>query len=357
LGDIYRDQDKLDDAIQWYHMAVELRPNSADKTKLSETERQRQSIAGGAQRARRAARGTGSLAAVTGLNTGTSNLMGVSPRRWLRGIWITSLAFLTIVLVALVAMQSQRHDIGTHNKTQASSSGFGSGLTPSGLPPLDLSQPPTSSSQQASGTTAGTGGGLGAAHLPHMADGSSGQASTAPLAPNVPTAPVLDVKPLESGALASGQAPRDHSVTVTPEPLQPMRLTGNLALLQVQNLGNGTAAVMVEAPRELATDASDTARELLVRNVFRSARTAFAGNNLYTRATVFIQTQIPAAGGEAVLMEAGLDRTAATEAMPDTDTLTSLTTRLQSLKWAAPAAAGAAATDTTGIEITTQPNR
>ena len=41
LGDIYRDQGKLDDAIQWYRMAVDLGANPTDEGKLRQLERER----------------------------------------------------------------------------------------------------------------------------------------------------------------------------------------------------------------------------------------------------------------------------------------------------------------------------
>src|SRR5476651_358161 len=45
LGDIYRDQGARDDAIQWYRMAADLRPNGPDAEKLSKLERERDHLA------------------------------------------------------------------------------------------------------------------------------------------------------------------------------------------------------------------------------------------------------------------------------------------------------------------------
>src|SRR5437899_8526742 len=45
LGDIYRDQGAMDDAIQWYRMAADLRPNGPDVEKLAKLEAERGRIA------------------------------------------------------------------------------------------------------------------------------------------------------------------------------------------------------------------------------------------------------------------------------------------------------------------------
>jgi hypothetical protein len=107
LGDIYRDQGRCEDAIQWYRMAVDLKPNPADEAKLRHLERERDR-----QRRRADPRfdSAGQIASSpVGQSgrptTGTTNLMGLSPRRWLRGITITSLAFAALVLILLIGMQ------------------------------------------------------------------------------------------------------------------------------------------------------------------------------------------------------------------------------------------------------------
>ena len=105
LGDVYRDQNRLDDAIQWYGMAVDLRPNPTDQAKLEQVKQQRErQRASDALRvsARIWHRRVGAIDRGTDLNTGTVNLMGVSPRRWLRGITTISVAFVMLALVALV---------------------------------------------------------------------------------------------------------------------------------------------------------------------------------------------------------------------------------------------------------------
>jgi hypothetical protein len=356
LGDIYRDQGKPDDAIQWYRMAVDLRPNPSDQAKLAEMERQRQRLdAAGNGKGRSARAKTDPLAAATGLNPGTTNLMGLSPRRWLRGIWIASLSFLVIVLAALIAVQSQRRGVAARNKTGAiAGTAFGSGISQSPLPQLDVQHRAAGSITSSVGVKAGpvAGGGLpsdqsGAGSVIRRVPASASPTLTAP-PQSLPTAPVIDVRPLETTSSAVGRAPRDSGVAS--DTLQPMPLTGGLRFDEVRYIGNNTAAVFVTAPQELMADAGETTRDLLIRNVYRAARTAFAQNSAFIRATVFVQTLVPAAGGDAVVLEAGVDRQTAAAATPDTDSLSSLIARLQPVKWAVPLAPGTTANDTPGSD-------
>src|SRR5436305_12264384 len=75
LGDIYRDQGLIDDAIQWYRMAADIRPTGPDAAKLEKLERERD----------RRATLTGPLAAASAggafepASGGTTQLMGYSP--------------------------------------------------------------------------------------------------------------------------------------------------------------------------------------------------------------------------------------------------------------------------------------
>jgi hypothetical protein len=344
LGDIYRDQGKPDDAIQWYRMALDLRPNPSDQAKLTALERQRQQAvaSGRGRKGRGVASNADPLAAATGLNTGTTNLMGLSPRLWLRGIWIASLSFLAIVLIALIAMRSPQGHLATAKGKSGitTSGGFGGNSTV--LPPLN--------SQRFSGLSAASshvGNALSAAqpsggsqlqHLP-----ANGAANATATGPTLPTAPVTNVRPMATQGdtgLAADRAPRDGSIGETHDMLQPMALTDNLRLGEVRYIGNNTAAVFVNAPQELTADFGDNTREMLIRNVYRAARTVFAQNSAYMHLNVFVQAQVPSAGGDAVLLEAGVDRQAATAAAPDTEPLNSLVTRLQSVKWAGPLSAG-----------------
>ena len=101
LGDIYRDQGAVDDAIQWYRMATDIRPNGPDARKLAKLE---------AERERRAAESgvlnpSMALAPSEGHSGGTTQLMGYSPKRWLNTLTIVSTCFLAAAILVLVALR------------------------------------------------------------------------------------------------------------------------------------------------------------------------------------------------------------------------------------------------------------
>jgi hypothetical protein len=96
LGDIYRDQNRLHDARQWYQMALDLNPDSAaDRAKLTEIERME-------------ARFSGADALPTppapplSDQVGTQKLLGVSPVAWVRGLTVVSVVF-ALAAFALIA--------------------------------------------------------------------------------------------------------------------------------------------------------------------------------------------------------------------------------------------------------------
>jgi len=111
LGDIYRDQGAIDDAVQWYRMATDLRPNGADAEKLRKLEELRELKA--AQ--------TGPLAAAAdsggaeSARGGTTQLMGYSPKRWLNTMTIVSACFLTATILVLFALRGAGNGRGIGN--------------------------------------------------------------------------------------------------------------------------------------------------------------------------------------------------------------------------------------------------
>lgn len=110
LGDIYRDQGRTEEALHWYRLAVDLAPNAADEAKLRQLEQQYERRQEHPDRAKQAARSAPpSFASGTNLPAaGTTNLMGVSPRLWLRGLTVVSLAFAALMLFALFQMRARR---------------------------------------------------------------------------------------------------------------------------------------------------------------------------------------------------------------------------------------------------------
>jgi hypothetical protein len=101
LGDIYRDQGELDDAVQWYRMAVDLRPKGPDLEKLQKLERERERLAAQSTILRPNAAAIGPE---TG-SVGTTQLMGYSPKRWLNTLTIASACFLAAVVIVLAIMR------------------------------------------------------------------------------------------------------------------------------------------------------------------------------------------------------------------------------------------------------------
>jgi hypothetical protein len=97
LGDIYREQGRLDEAAQWYQMALDLDPNSgADLAKLAAVEKQR------AKLAKQSAR-TGTTKPqrhMTGV-TGTQSLVGLSPAAFFKLVW-AMVAIFAVVVTALL---------------------------------------------------------------------------------------------------------------------------------------------------------------------------------------------------------------------------------------------------------------
>ncbi|HLJ53878.1 MAG TPA: tetratricopeptide repeat protein, partial [Chthonomonadaceae bacterium] len=97
LGDIYRDQGLVDDAIQWYRMAADLRPAGPDVEKLRKLEARRE------RSVQNATASAAATAVASGNPTGgTSLLMGYSPTRWLHGLTIASACFLAAIIVVLI---------------------------------------------------------------------------------------------------------------------------------------------------------------------------------------------------------------------------------------------------------------
>ena len=350
LGDIYRDQNRLDDAIQWYGMAVDLRPNPTDQAKLKQVvqardRRERANVL-------RVQRGYGDSSASaidigTDLNTGTQNLMGLSPRRWLRGITATSLAFIALVLIGLMwsGRQKQNMQIAKAPRTPAP---FGNGSFDLPAHRLDKTLPPDKAAQAANGNRIVITGGTGLAPdqnlhsttssvsprilpsatsnrpgstLPTFGSPAPGNANATPLL-NIPPAPVQDVRPLPASSSSSG------GVSALASPSAPSnRLTDGLQHQQTVNDGGVGATVLLSGAPSLVLDNSPRGQESLLRNVYRAARTAFANNSVLMRVKVFVETQTPTSG-QAVVLEAELDRSTANNANPDSDEAASLQNRL-----------------------------
>lgn len=133
LGDIYRDQGRLDDAAQWYQMALDLDPNSAsDRSKLADVERLRSEQASRKQVSPKPA--APSISSDPNEEPlGTQNLLGLNPVSWLRGLVIVAVAFAAILLVTVISIQRNR--TGTRATTPPTSGQNSAGIAVT-MPPL-----------------------------------------------------------------------------------------------------------------------------------------------------------------------------------------------------------------------------
>ncbi len=142
LGDIYRDQNRLDEAARWYRMALELSPNAFDRANLQKLERQinRRSLLVGTTASGSGA-GSGSESLTGSLAGGTGSLMGVSPQKWLKGITVSALGFLCLFVIYLMTIPT--HKIGVVPRAVSSEALVSTADNPSGAMPAAVLGGPT----------------------------------------------------------------------------------------------------------------------------------------------------------------------------------------------------------------------
>lgn len=339
LGDIYRDQGKWDDAMQWYRMALELEPTPGDAAKLRALET-------GKRPRLRAATPTGLLPSPMDalLKTGTTPLMNVSPRRWLRGITIASVLFLASVVTLLGYLQVRRHTLpgGTTR-----SSGFQS--DPTALQRLGQTAPakasvlrPAASPSSDTGFAPDQPASSTPAPLQQIIKKAQKPKTKAATKTEVAVAPPLDVRPLPDvaseasmGTTASGTAGGYAQAGFSglerapsaPETLLP----GGLRLLRMdKEASGGSATLFLAAPGALASNLNAASRDLLLRSTFRAARDAAQADGRLGRLTVLISA--PASGANNGLLEATLDASTALSANLNASADT-LAQQCVSLRW------------------------
>ena len=319
LGDIYRDQNKFEDAIRWYQMAVDLQPNAADDAKLRKLEQARDERNALAER-----RGyTGKLPEGADLAAdgtpaeGTATLMSISPRRWLRGITVVSLAFLSVVLIVLIQKQIALRgsdSVPRTSGTEGTSIAFAESGSGNVLPPAIVggASPGARSTGAPAPAIGGSGlapdlrnSGVSTSPIPPAAT-TEPPKPAAPAPPNLPTAAVSGVRPLPpagGGAVSLGTTGN--------------ALTGGMMMGAIHDDRNdGNATVIV-----LAQDVSAPGmRDHAIRNMIRAARTAFGNNSHLNRATVSIQTSANDSAAR-ILLSADVERSAISQSDPEHDSL------------------------------------
>jgi hypothetical protein len=332
LGDIYRDQGKLDDAIQWYRMAVDLRPNPSDEAKLRQTERERAKLfltsnGPAAANSRRLPLGLDG-----GLLTGTANLLGLSPRRWLRWITVVSVVFLAGMILVLLTLQGRHPAVSAVPQPVATMPpAVPAGGTQNLLPPpntqairhapgTEPSEPPVSAAGSGLAPDApGSSAPASPSKPPSSHDSSSPNKSDD--STDLPVAPINAVIPM---GWANGAALFDFGSSQWA--MENIALEGDMLVAQVQkDDSEGHAIIYVLA------SASHYARDPLVRNAYRAARAVFRNDSSLTRITILIQPDPRTTSDTTPLLYAELDRFAAEQVDPEKDSVDRLISYLRFL--------------------------
>jgi len=316
LGDIYRDQGKLEEAAQWYHLALDLNLNSVgDKVKLAEVEKQQ----------KKSVVSPGVVKQVPGPPTayGTQKLLGLPPSTWLQGITAVAVIFVVIVIGIAISMRSGRTDTETVSVPKAASGPVGTPIPSSGAPQVASQNPPTPRVQGPSPNPVVP---LSSGNMPlEFSDppqdpGPSPQDETADPAPSrttvVKTVPIGATdyeKSLRAFVAGNAQLTRDTVLgAVTVDPRHPR-----------------ASIVISIAPRR--SDLSVT-RGIAIRAATRVAAAAFAGDSVLNAITVNVRLK---SGGERfVPVFAGdADRNAA-QSLPENASLEQMMAAYSSYWWA-----------------------
>lgn len=312
LGDIYRDQGKFEDAVQWYRMAFDLGASPIDREKLEKAEKEIKLIL--AHRSSKNS-GSGKLSPLDdeSFASGTVNLLGISPQRWLRAITITSITCAILMVLGLSWLSiSRRH--------QSSPT----------LPPKDISTEAKDSSseknspllQETTGIRTGAVGGQGfrpdnlsarntANSLPAPINTiNSDRESSRARAFNVTPAPVNKVTPLPSilGQDVSGVGESSASMLLISR-ANPLTLSAGMNVVQaVPDRGNGTVSIQVAAISIGGEDSSSPSREQLVRTCYRASKAIFDTDSTLARATITIALENSSSSGDNRLAISEVDR-------------------------------------------------
>ncbi len=307
MGDICRDQGRLEDAAQWYRMALDIKHNPLDEARLAEVVSGIQQLMSSSMKDHDPE-----------WSGGTSQLIGYSPREHLKLITALSVVFIVVIVIWLV---------GNHQSPPAKIAGV--------MPSKPVNTAGIAQAVPVPEATKGTVYGQAGTGMPPDDSGSIGQSSIHP--PSVPTtvAPV----PNTSTNSQAAQSPSGPTIPALPAPVQSQTtptpvdkwqtspLSNGFALQNISNVGEGTAAVQVLAPSSFLQNSTPDRRVVIIRNIYRAARMAFQQSSIYAQAQVFIEVMLPA--GEEAIAQASVLRATAREAKPDTDSPQQLEAGLQ----------------------------
>ncbi len=330
LGDIYRDQGKWEDAIQWYRMTFDLGASPVDKSKLEAAEQEYAQVI-----ARRSSRsfGSGKLPPIEeeGLAAGTVNLLGISPQRWLRGITFTSIACAILMVIGLSALPRLRHSSPPAHQSNSSPTSLNTTILPD-IP----------ASQEMPLSRSGAAGGQG-----FRADTPNSNSALAPapmvantplgarLIPkprtdgNIPPAPVNGAAPLPSvvGQDVTGVGEKTAFISLISRS-NPLTLSNGMNVVQaIPDHRSDTVAIQIVASSTGSEDGIPS-REQLVRTCFRAGKAIFDSDPTLSHAAITIVTDSSGANGESRLAVSEVDRGQIYASSPETEPSDTLEKRM-----------------------------
>jgi hypothetical protein len=236
LGDLYRDQGRIDHAAQWYELAVDLDPdNAADRAKLREADEE---LARGLVRE-----------AISSLPphypSGTQPFVGLPPSTWLKSLWAAFAIFVVVAIILVANARSRQANGGTATALRYGGQSF------------------------AAATNLAGSKGPGKFVLP--AQRAATKASRTPLAPPImnPDPNAQTVQP-DSLPAATNAAPGTGAV-------QAGSADSTVAGFTVDSAQNRAAVVLVE--RAAPTDEPEALRQRTVQNAYRAASSLFGTNH------------------------------------------------------------------------------
>jgi len=228
LGDIYRDQRRMDDAAQWYQLALDLDPTNASvRAKLTGVEEEE------------ARKLVGAILSGSDRHapSGTQRLAGLPPSMWIQGLWGLFAVFIIIATILIVGLRGRQ---GAKSETATRVT-------------------------RAAGPVGTVRKGMGKFVLPaQRTPASSG--SHAPIAP-----------PLSAGDVAP-----DQPVVASPAPSQsqlPVQPGSQDSAVTSFNLAPGQdRAAVVLTERQAAGESVELLRQRTMQNAYRAAYSLFGSN-------------------------------------------------------------------------------
>jgi len=318
LGEVYYGQHKLHDAVHWFRLAVELHPNPNDIARLYqlEEEARRGSVADLVPSGKKSQ--LIPIHADGNYSTGTAQLMGLPPRTYLNIITAVSLAFTSVMLVAILVSRSTRKADKPNTVAANQPVPIVTLLPPSTVPlqntnpKIALNLPANAASQIAKNRDAGQ---------PRQTP----EGMTKPL----PLAPIMGVRslPPNTAPKPRPEVPKEET-SEPPIPMHSLPEGMSLANPPYHDPVSGAVSLLVVAPIQSINTLTNTERTAMLRNVYRAARIHFNTERESQRVAVYVQSRSEGA----IVMLAEISRMTADAVNPENETPDTLESRLISLK-------------------------